>query len=210
MGTALAWRFTPKFLKWLIQPAGQVVYLSPAEPFLVQLKLALFGGLLFSSPLLAWEGWGFVCPALGPGACSIVGLLLPASFGLFLLGAWFGWKVLLPGALKILASFGGGVMTPMLTADHTISFAAWLIIGCGLVFQVPLVILFLTRTGLVQPQTLVRHWRLATIGILILAAVLTPTPDIFTQLLLAVPLFTLYLFSVGLSFIGCPRREFRR
>lgn len=201
IGAAVAWGFTPELLRWLIRPAGQVVYLSPVEPFLVHLKVAMFSGLLLSSPLLAWEVWGFACPALGPGACSLVGLLLPISLGLLLVGAWFGWNVLLPGALKVLLSFGAGVMTPMLAVDHYVTFASWLILGCGLVFQVPLLVLFLTRTGIVRPQMLLRHWRFALVLILLAAAVLTPTPDVFTQLLLAAPLLILYTVSVALSFL---------
>jgi len=201
LGTTLAWRYTPSLLTQLIQPAGQVVYLSPVEPFLVHLKVAIFSGLVLSVPLLMWETWGFLCPALGPAACSLVGLLVPVSIVLFLAGGWFGWKVLSPSALKILGSFSGGVMTPMLTADHYLSFVSWLILGGGLIFQVPLAVLALAWAGMVRPAALLHHWRAALLVILLASAVLTPTPDIFTQLLLAGPLAILYTVSVALSFL---------
>ena len=202
VGTALAWRLTPDILRELVRPVGQLVYLSPVEPFTVRLQVAFWGGLAFSFPLLAWEGWGFLRPALRSIERWSALILLPLSVALFLIGAWFGWKLLLPAALKILFAFGAGVMTPMLTVGNYVSFASWLIVGCGLVFQVPLVILFLTRIGLVKAQTLLRQWRLAIIGILIVAAILTPTPDIFTQLLLAAPLGILYLLSAGLALLS--------
>jgi len=180
---------------------GQVVFLSPVEPFLVHLKVAFLGGLGLSFPLLAWEAWSFVRPAFPHQGRWPVLALIPVSAGLFFAGAWFGWKLLLPAALRILLSFGGGVMTPMITVGSYISFAGWLIAGCGLIFQVPLIVFSLAVIGLVQPVTLLRQWRLAVVGILIIAAVITPTPDIFTQLLLAAPLAALYLLSVILSFL---------
>lgn len=200
VGMAVAWRVAPQILKILIRPAGQVVFLSPTEPFVVHLKAAFLGGILLGCPLLAWEVWGFFRPALPVRGRGWVLAFLPASAGLFLAGAWFGWKWLLPSALKILLSFSGDVMTPMLTVGNTVGFACWLIAGCGLIFQLPLAVFCLAAAGLVRPATLLRHWRLALVAILITAAVLTPTPDIFTQLLLAGPLAALYLVSVGLAF----------
>jgi sec-independent protein translocase protein TatC len=201
LGMASAWRAAPQILELLIRPVGQVVFLSPTEPFLVHLKAAFLGGLVLSCPLLAWEVWGFFRPALPVRGRGAILALLPLSAGLFLAGAWFGWQWLLPSALKILLSFGGGMMQPMLTVNSYVGFASWLIIGCGLIFQVPLVILFLAAAGLVRPAALLRHWRAAVVAILITAAVLTPTPDIFTQLLLAGPLAALYLVSVLLAFM---------
>ena len=202
LGMIAAWHAAPRLLEILIRPVGQVVYLSPVEPFMVHLQVAFLGGLGLSFPLLAWEAWGFVRPAFSSsGRRSLVLPLILVSAGLFFSGAWFGWKLLLPAALKILRSFGEGLMTPMITVGSYISFAGWLIIGCGLIFQVPLAILFLAAAGLVRPATLLRQWRLAVVVILVVAAVITPTPDIFTQLLLAAPLGALYLLSVVLSFL---------
>ena len=201
LGGVVAWRAAPQILGILIRPAGRVVFLSPTEPFLVHLKAAFLGGLVLSCPLLAWEVWGFFRPALPVRGRGWVLAFLPASAGLFLAGAWFGWKWLLPAALKILLSFGGEVMTPMLTVGSVVGFACWLIAGCGLIFQLPLAVFFLAVAGLVRPAMLLRHWRLAVVGILITAAVLTPTPDILTQLLLAGPLAALYAVSIVLALL---------
>lgn len=200
IGAAISWRFAGSLLALLVSPVGQVVYLSPVEPFLVHLKAAFLGGLAISFPLLAWECWGFFRPALRPRERWAAGLFLPVSTGLFAVGVWFGWKWLLPSALKILQSFGAAYMTPMLTVGHYLSFAGWLVVGCGLIFQVPLVVLLLARLGVVRPAALARAWRPALVGIFLAAAVLTPTPDVFTQLLLAAPLAGLYGISVILSF----------
>ncbi len=200
LGMAVAWRFAPQLLEVLIRPVGQVVFLSPTEPFLVHLKAAFLGGLGLSFPLLALEVWGFIRPAMPSGRPWPLLLIMPVSGALFSLGAWFGWAWLLPSALKILLSFGGGMMQPMLTVNSYIGFAGWMIAGCGLIFQLPVVVLLLTATGLVRPVWLVRQWRIAVVAILVVAAVLTPTPDVLTQLLLAGPLAVLYIVSVLLAF----------
>ncbi len=200
LGMAAAWQSAPKILEALIRPVGQVVFLSPAEPFLVQLKVAFLGGLGLSFPLLAWEGWGFVRPVFRSGGRWLFVLFLPVSSGLFFAGAWFGWKLLLPAALKILFSFAGGAMAPMITVGNYISFAGWLVAGCGLIFQVPLAVFLLAAAGMVRPAALLRQWRPAVVVILVVAAVITPTPDIFTQLLMAGPLAALYGVSVLLAF----------
>ena len=205
IGTLIAWRFSPQILARLVEPVGQVVYLSPLEPFLVRLTAAFLGGLGLSFPLLAWEAWGFVRPALRPAERWLASTLIPASVLLFFVGAGFGWKLLLPAALTILEGFGTEFMMPMITLGAYLNFAGWLIVGCGLIFQMPLVILFLIRAGIVRPWTLLRGWRVAAVALLVTAAVITPTPDIFTQLLLAAPLAGLYLISVILGFLAGER-----
>lgn len=205
LGTAAGWIFAPALLTALIRPVGQVVYLSPVEPFLTQLKAAFLGGLALSSPLLAWEVWGFLRPAFPPGRCWPVLAAVPASAALFLLGGWLGWRFLLPAALAILSGFGSEQMTPMLTVGHYVGFAGWLIVGCGLAFQLPVAVWLLSRAGLVRPGTLARQWRVAAVAILVAAAALTPTPDVASQLLLASVLGALYVLSIGVAFAGRPR-----
>ena len=201
IGTAVGWKSAPIILAELIRPIGQVVYLSPVEPFMVYLKTAFLAGFILGFPLLAWEVWGFLKPALRRTQRASLVLLIAVSTFLFLVGAWFGWSELLPTALAFLRSFGGGSMTPMITVGHYISFAVWIILGCGLIFQLPLGVLAATRAGWVGPVTLLRQWRLAVVAILITAAALTPTPDIATQLLMAAPLVLLYTISIALSFL---------
>lgn len=201
LGVAFSWGRAGLLLSFLLGPVGPVVYLSPAEPFVIHLQVAFFGGLLLAFPLVAWEIGGFLQPAFRPAARWILPVWMAASSGLFFVGAWFGWKGLLPAALFFLQGFGGDLLTPMITVGHYVSFAGWIVVGCGLIFQLPLGILAATRAGWVRPAALVRQWRLAAVAILMAAAALTPTPDVFTQLLLAVPLAILYGGSVLLSFL---------
>lgn len=220
LGTGIGFRFSGEILSWLIRPVaaaeggrttalwpvGQVVFLNPVEPFLVHLKIALIAGVVVSFPLLVWELWGFLKPALRPREGRLLFGLVPFSVGLFLIGCWFGWRVLVPLALKFLLAFGSGPLTPMLAVGPTIGFIGWMTIACGLLFQIPIVILGLVQLNWVHPMSLLRQWRLAILGILGLAAILTPTPDVATQMLLAIPMMALYVGSVALG-IWIPRRK---
>jgi sec-independent protein translocase protein TatC len=202
LGTAIVWHYAHSLLAWLIRPVGQVVFTRLTEPFLVHLKVAFLGGILLASPLIAWECWSFIRPAVKktPARFALIFLALFSAL-LFLAGAWFGWIVLVPSALKVLLAFGADFMTPMIGIGDYLSFVSWLAIGCGLIFQTPLVILFLATAGVVRPATLLKHWRAAVVVILLIAAVLTPTPDVVSQLLMAAPLFVLYFFSVGIAIL---------
>lgn len=205
LGTAAGWSQAPRILEAMIRPVGQVVFLSPAEPFMTQFKVAVLAGVALSSPLLAWEVWGFLRPAFGAVRSGPVLALSGASAALFLLGGWAGWRFFLPAALKVLLGFGSASMVPMLTVGHYAGFAGWLLVSCGLAFQIPLAVWFVTRAGWVRPGALLRQWRAAVVVILVAAAFLTPTPDIATQLLLASVLAALYVLSVGIAYLGRKR-----
>ena len=201
LGMAVMFRFSGQILDRFLQPVGHLVFLSPAEPLMAHLSVAFFGGLLAASPFLAWEFWGFVAPAFGPRARRGVLFFVPASVGLLAMGVWFGWKVLLPAALSFLMSFSSASLTPMITIGNYVGFAGWLVLGCGLIFQMPIAVLFLARIGILHPMALLKQWRLAIVAILVIAAVVTPTPDIVNQLLLAAPMAVLYFLSVALAFL---------
>jgi len=202
LGTAVTFRYAKEILGWLIQPVGRVVFLSPVEPFLAYLKVSVIAGISAASPLVAWEVWRFLAPALFRRQRTPIFPLVPLSIGLFFIGGWFCWKFLLPVGLKFLLSFGSETIVPMITVSSYLSFAGWLMIGCGLAFQMPIVIVGLARAKIVNPVMLLQQWRIAVVVILVLAAVITPTPDIANQLLLAIPMMGLYLISVALAFVA--------
>ena len=203
LGMIVSAGLTGRILDWIIAPVGSVIYTSPVEPFMVHLKVAFFGGLCFGFPMLMGEVWGFLKPAMrlrSPDAKPLpIGGLIAVSFALFLLGGWVAWHFLIPMALDFLMQFGSEVMVPMLTVDRYISFVGWIVIGCGFLFQMPIVVIPLTRMGVVTPQFLVQKWRIALLGILVLAAIVSP-PDLVTQILLAIPLVALYAVSIAVSY----------
>jgi sec-independent protein translocase protein TatC len=203
LGMAAAWVKSEALLTWLIEPVGQVVYLSPTEPFFLQLTTAFWAGGVLALPLLAWEAWGFLAPGLLARERRWMVFLIPAGFGLFLLGGWLSFRFLVPVALGFLLRFGVESMTPMIGAGHYFGFVVGLALAGGIMFQTPVVVLVLTRMGLVAPRTLLAQWRAAVIAILVACAVLTPTPDVVSQLILSLPMMGLYFLSVALSYVTC-------
>ena len=126
-------------------------------------------------------------------------LFAPASLLLFALGGSFGFFIAIPLAVKFLVGFGGGLAEPMLSIGEYVSFVGSLLLVFGAAFEIPVVILFLVRIKVVTPRALAAYRRHAILALVIAAAVLTPTPDAFTQLLLAVPLIGLYEISIWLA-----------
>ena len=200
LGSIFCFSKAPVILFVLLQPVGRVVFLSPAEPFLVTLKIAILGGLFLGFPLVAWEAWSFLRPAAFPYERRLFFFYLPLSVALFFCGAWFGWRVLLPTGLTFLLRFGSDLLVPMLSVGSVLGFAGWLIMASALIFEMPIVILFLTWRKIISPASLLKHWRVALVVTLVVAAALTPTPDVVTQLLLAGPMMGLYLLSVVLAY----------
>lgn len=195
----LGWRLTPLFLDHVARSAGPLIYLAPTEAFLVRLKMALALGALLSVPFFLYHLWRFFGVALTIGERRVVGGALPASFALFAGGVALGWAVVVPAGLRFLLGFGGPGLRPTLSVAAVFDFALWTCLGLGLLFQLPVVVGALAAWGFVRSDTLRRHRRHAVVVIFVLAAVLTPGPDVFSQLLLAVPTYLLFEIAVGVA-----------
>lgn len=178
-----------------------LVFLSPAEAFVARMKLALAGGLIISVPFLLFQVWGVAKPFLGRRQRIIALLLIPLAFGLFLAGAAFGYVVLLPTALTFLLGFSGPELEPMLAVGPYVGFVIMAVLPLGLIFQMPVVAVFLTRLGIIDPRALAKRRKYAILIIFIVAAILTP-PDVFSQLLMAAPLLVLFEVSLLIARIA--------
>ncbi len=188
-------------------PEGsELVFLAPSEAFFARIKLALAGGLLLSFPFLMYQVLGFVSPFLKPRDRRLGLLLIPLSFALFLAGVAFSYAVMMPFALRFLLGFGGPVVEPMLSVSPYVSFVLLLVLPLGLIFQLPIVMVFLTRMGLIDPVEMAKRRKYAVFAIFVVSAVLTPA-DVFSQLLLAGPL--LVLFELSLLVARLARRRER-
>lgn len=204
-GAGVTYAVRAPLLRWLIAPVGRVVFTSLAEPFLAELKLAGWGGLLLGSPIILWQAWEFAGAGLRERERRVIGRLLPVSVALFLGGAWCGLTWLVPTAVRFFLGFAGEQMTPMISVGRYLGLVGSLTVACGLVAQTPLVVGILAALGLVTPAFLWHHWRGALVGSFVVAAVVTPTPDVVTQTLVAIPLIVLYLFSIGLAALLQPK-----
>ena len=189
-----AGRLIPWLLRQLEQLGGgglQFHYFSPLEPFLVQLKCSLLLALFGALPYVSWQVAGFIAPGLYRRERRLFGALAGPAFLLFLAGAAVAFALILPLLLRFAASYRSPELAPMLGLGNFIDLAGLLLLGFGLMFQLPVVVVVLVRTGLIRTATLRRSRPVVVIVILVLAAILTP-PDVVSQLLMAVPTWLLF------------------
>lgn len=180
----------------LAAPGVQLNYLSPVEPFYVDLKIALYTGVALGSPWLLYQLWLFIAPGLTPAERRAVRPVLPLIFVLFILGVAFVYAFLLPVSMRFLMGMAHQGLAPMLTQDRYFGFVVGMCLGGGLIFELPVVLCLMGYLGLVSASFLWRHTGWAAVILMTLAAVITPTGDAFTMLVLTAPLLVLYLASV--------------
>lgn len=184
-------------LDWIIKPAGTLVFTAPGGGFNAVMTITLVMAFLISFPFTIYQIWAFVKNALKPQEKHFVFIFGPLSLLFFVAGVAFAYGVAIPMSYKFLLGFASPSMMPMITVDNYLGFVGNFVIIFGVTFELPLIIAFFAMIGIATPEFLRQKRRYAVMGILILAAVLTP-PDIMSQLLLAVPLLVLY--EVGIIF----------
>ncbi|MDP2943040.1 MAG: twin-arginine translocase subunit TatC [Candidatus Omnitrophota bacterium] len=207
IGTAIAfWKIKP-IVAYLAKPVGHLVFLSPTEAFMAYFKLAFFVGLFLASPVILFQIWGFVSSALKEKEQKTFLFFLPFSVILFLCGAAFAFFIVIPLALKFLINFAGPEVLPVISISEYLSFITILTLIFGAVFELPVAIIILSKLGLVTPAFLSKNRRWAILIIFLAAAALTPTPDAFTQILMAIPMILLYEISIWVSRLVYVKRE---
>jgi sec-independent protein translocase protein TatC len=185
---------------------SQPVTLGPGEPFSATFTVAFYFSLLISMPLILYQLYMFVLPAFSPNERRVVLPLMAMIPVLFLIGVSFGYFVVLPAAVKFLQNFNSDQFNIMLQARDYYKFAVLSLAATGLVFQLPVAILALTRMGVVTPEFLLKNWRYAIV-ILTVIAVLLPGTDPVSTMIEAVPLYLLYAFSIVMARFVKPVRE---
>jgi sec-independent protein translocase protein TatC len=189
------YNFSPRLVDFLIKPIGKAVFTSPAEALLVHIAVAFWAGVFVSVPLIAFELWRFVESGFERHEKSHAIKFGILAFLLFLTGIIFGYFVFLPVVLNIFLSFARPNLVPMISVKNYIDFVISTVLGCGFVFETPLLALFLAKAGLIDAQFLIRYRRAAILIIFIVAAILTP-PDVVSQFCMAVPLLVFYELSI--------------
>ncbi len=187
---------------------GKLKFTSPTEPFFITLKFAFAVGVLLASPVVIYQAWAFLAPALYDREKRLIVPALTVGVLLFLGGAAVAYLWVLPRALHVLFSFQRAVLDPIITADGYFAFATQIMIAFGLVTELPLVVVILASVGLVTPQFLARHRRYAIALSAVAAALLTP-PDAVSMLLMMVPLMLLYEVSIWCAWVVTRRRARR-
>ena len=201
VGTAAVYHFNGRILEFLARPVGKLVFLEPVEAFATSLRIALWGGFFAASPVIIYQVWRFIGTGLEPNERKWIKIHGPFSLLLFLLGLVFGVYLLLKFGIKFLLAFGSEAVTPMFSVSRYVSFVGNMGLAFGLVFQLPLLMLFAVKIGLVTPAVLARGWRAAVVLISVAAGLLTPGPDVFSQLAMAVPLLALFGLGLFLAYL---------
>ena len=195
-----AYVFNDRIMEVLLSPLTAVGYrpvvTGITEAFMVRIKLALFVGFLAALPVILWQVWWFVAPALEKAEQRYFLLFVFGTFFLFLAGVVFGFFGVFRVAVAFLLKFTGSQLVPMLTIDKYISFAIYLLLPFGLIFELPLVSFVVARLGLISSAFLARKRRYALLISVIVAAAITPTPDMITCLIMTAPLYALYEVSL--------------
>ena len=190
-------------------PKGtSLVFITATEPFFTYLKIGALAGLLISLPIIFWQIWSFVAPGLYKNEKRYIIPFVFASTFCFASGAFFGFSFVFPMAFKVLIEFGtgSGELNAMLSMGSYLSLSSKLLLAFGLVFELPVVIFFLARIGLVDHKMLARNRKFALLAAFLIGAILTP-PDVFSQTALAVPFIILYEVGIIVARLFGKRRE---
>ncbi|MEX2181777.1 MAG: twin-arginine translocase subunit TatC [Gemmatimonadaceae bacterium] len=190
-------------------PDGKLVFTHPADPIGIVLKVSFGLGLVAASPVIVYQAWAFLAPALHQHERRVLIPVLIGAAGLFASGVFLCVRFVLPAMFDVLLSFQSASLEQMITASEYFSFTVILCLAFGGAFQLPIVILALTALGLVTPTTLARYRRHAVVGSLLGAAMITPGDLLIMTLMLGVPLYGLYEVSIVLSWFVHRAREKR-
>jgi sec-independent protein translocase protein TatC len=184
----------------------KLVYLNPTEPFNMYLKIGLIAGLFVASPFVLYQLWAFVAPGLYRNEKRYVMPFMVLSVGLFLAGGIFGYRIVYPAALDFLVGYGKQ-FTPMITIGEYTDLFLTIIVGLGVVFEMPILVFFLSLMGIVSAGWMWRNLRYSILVIFVIAAILTPTTDIMNMCVFAAPMIGLYILSIGVAWMVHPTRR---
>lgn len=204
VGSAVVWFFRDQIMDGiLLRPALDArLKLQNLRPFgqvFLYMEVALFGGIVASMPNTILQAWKFVAPGLYPRERRTATWVVLFTSLCFATGIVFAYVAILPTAFRFFAGFGTKAIENAIAIDYYFEFLLTLMLATGLVFELPMLSFFLARLGLLTPALMRRHWRHAMVVSFLLAAVLSPGPDPFSMLLLAIPLVFLYELSVWVA-----------
>jgi sec-independent protein translocase protein TatC len=188
-------------------PGIELVFLAPAEALWMHFKISFIAGFILSTPVIFYEVWKFVSPGLLAEEKKYAVPFVFVTTFLFLIGALFCFIIVLPFAMNFLLTYKTENLKPMLSVGKYIDFCLKFIIAFGLVFELPVVSVFLTKLGIVTTEFLAKNRKYAVLIAFVLAAFLTPTPDAFNQTLMAVPIIILYEIGIWASVIFSKKKE---
>jgi len=207
VGFLAAWAFAPRIFDFLAVPIRRVLppgqnlsYTTLTEPFLMYFRVALLAGTLLSAPIVIWQVWLFISPALYRREKKYVVPFVTFGALFFFSGCAFAYYEAFPLVVGFLVKVGEPFQA-VITINEYLSLATKLILGLGICFEMPILIFFLARLGIVSEIWLLKKFKYAVLVIFIIAAIITPTPDVATQCVFALPMIGLYLLGILIAYI---------
>jgi sec-independent protein translocase protein TatC len=216
IGFCVAYYWHKEIFGWIQKPivtvlsenkmSTQLVYTNPIDPFNMYLKISLVVGIFLASPFILYQVWAFIAPGLYKHERRYVGPFMISTVGLFVTGGLFAYKMVYPAALEFLVQYSAQFM-PMITIKEYINLFMTIVIGLGVIFELPILVFFLALFGIISACWMWRNIRYAILGIFIVAAAISPTPDMLSMCTFAAPMVVLYFLSIGVAYLVHPRRR---
>jgi sec-independent protein translocase protein TatC len=217
IGFVPGWIFSKQLYQILARPVTQylpegtkLAYTTLTAPFMLYMKVAALASIFFMSPFVFLQLWYFIAPGLYQKERKYVVPFVLMTTLFFSLGAVFGYFIVFPWACRFFLTLAKDFQ-PVITVDQYFGFALKILLGISLIFELPTLVFFLSKMGLVTARWMIRNFKYAVLAVFVIAAVITPTPDVITQSIVAVPMLALYGLSILIALVvGRGREKARR
>lgn len=208
VGFLVSFAFISQIFAFIMRPlvavlpaGGKMIYIEPTEAFMLYMKIAAVAGLMLAAPFVLWQVWLFIAPGLYTHEKRFAIPFVVFSTFFFVSGALFSHYVVFPFMWTFFASFSTDYMAFTPRIEPVFSLYVKMLFACGLVFQMPTLVLFLARMGAVTPRWLLRNFKYAVLIIFVVAAIITPTADPVGQTMMALPMIALYVISILVAWV---------
>ncbi len=195
VGSTICYFYAAELVHFITAPAGKLYYMSPGEAFFSYLRVSFFAGFLLALPVVLYQVWAFVVPALSNKERLASFILVPTSVALFLIGLAFSYIWVLPAGIKFFMGFSTEDLQHMLSLGQYLSFVISFLLPFGFIFELPLLIVVLAKFGIIGSEFLTSKRKHVLVLSFVVGAIISPTPDVFSQTMIAVPVIVMYEMS---------------
>jgi len=196
IGSTVSYFYAAELVHYITAPAGKLYYMSPGEAFFSYLRVSFFAGFLLALPAVLYQVWAFIAPALSKEERIASLIIIPSSVLLFFIGLIFSYLLVLPAGIKFFLGFATEDLQPMLSLGQYLSFVISFLLPFGFIFELPLVILLLAKFGIIGSEFLTARRKHVLVLSFVVGAIISPTPDVFSQTMIAVPIILMYEISL--------------
>lgn len=196
VGSSVCYFYATELVHFITAPAGKLYYMSPGEAFFTYLRVSFFAGFLLALPVVLYQVWAFILPALSIKERMAIIILVPLSVILFFIGLTFSYMFVLPAGIKFFMGFATEDLQPLLSLGEYLSFVISFLLPFGFIFELPLVIIVLARLGMIGSKFLIDKNKHVLVLSFVAGAIIAPTPDVISQTMVAVPILVMYEMSI--------------